>query len=482
MTDAPGGPPIPPDEEPSGYPPPPPGESAPPGWTLPPPPPASGAYEPEAPLPPLQMPAPSFPDLDERRYGDTLRPDGAGIRRARRLPPAFDTLLAVIGGLLLFIGMTELLEELPDDQEWWLSAAITGAVLAIAFVLATVVRTGPVVSGLLALAAPTAVLPASFIVAHEAPSFRVALAILLGVPLVLWLAAYLVGPMAGRPLLLGLVLAALWLLASAQIAYSTGSDFFDIESQSTTFTAAAQPTPSPDSLSPAQPLQPTPDRAPATGFLPPEGQPTDLGTPTTAPDETFVIPQPGQSFSELQPDDGAFDVGGEGYDPFQEFFGTSPFGALGNDLTERVGFVALGFGLVYLIVAFVLDSRRLSGAATAFVAVADVALVVAVVLLGIRFNGWGLPVAALGLGGLLASVGSSLNRRGTAWLGALGLLAGVGGLVTKLADELSDGDGATLEALLTVAAGLVALVLALAVNRGRGDDFGVEPPAGEPYA
>lgn len=154
--------------------------------------------------------------------------------------------------------------------------------------------------------------------------------------------------------------------------------------------------------------------------------------------------------------------------PFSAFFGFSPD-------TTPMGGIALLLGLVYVGLAVGLDRQGRPGAATPLVAAGDLALVLSLLFLASDLKAGGTGVYALVLGAALCRLGAESGRRATVWLGALGMLIGVGGLI----DAGVDDESATVAGAMALVAGAIMATVAVALDRGLLGG-GVRPSADRP--
>jgi hypothetical protein len=152
-----------------------------------------------------------------------------------------------------------------------------------------------------------------------------------------------------------------------------------------------------------------------------------------------------------------------------------------SDTTDSTAAVALLIGLGFLGVGTALDSKRLEGAATPFIAVGAFETIVGSVVLGGNTSLLAGGIAAVGAGtvvGMVAARGD--RRRATTWIGVLTVF---GGLVAVLIDIAPDSAAGVGGIALAFAVGLGIIAWRLAPLLGEpddGDDAPVMPPTAPP--
>jgi hypothetical protein len=130
--------------------------------------------------------------------------------------------------------------------------------------------------------------------------------------------------------------------------------------------------------------------------------------------------------------------------------------------------VIMVLGIAYLVVGGVLDQRRLSGAATPFVAVGAVAAISGGIGLAAPESTFAAGVVAVLIGAAVGIVGANgPQRRATTWIGVLTVF---GGLVAILADIAPSSEAGVGAIALAFALGLGALAWWLAPVLREPDD------------
>lgn len=258
---------------------------------------------------------------------------------------------------------------------------IPGVLIALALIAAggaalRLVRTGPVASAG-ATAAALGVPVLLFFLTFDVDDFPpVSLDAVLAVSSIAWLAAYVVGPGAGRLFFLGLALAGSWLFV--------------------------------------------------VNLVEPIEQLTPFGAFSASTSSSFSEEL---STGEMTFDEEGNPVFDEEFGDFESFdesdVGDAPFGFDAPDFTD-VGIVSLLFGAAYALAGFVLSRRGYDGAGTPFAAVSIAAIVVGIQAVAPELEQVGTGVLAMVLGVGLAGIGSASKRRATAWIGAA--IAGLGAI------------------------------------------------------
>jgi hypothetical protein len=156
-----------------------------------------------------------------------------------------------------------------------------------------------------------------------------------------------------------------------------------------------------------------------------------------------------------------------------------------DDKTDETAGAALAVGVALLAVGTVLDKKKLAGAATPFVAVGAIDLIVGAIVLGGNHSTLAGGLAAVGSGALVGLVGArGEGRRGTTWIGVLTVF---GGLVAVLVDIDPDTAGGVGLIAVAFALGLIAVALVLGPILGEDDEDDDAPrpmpaPPSEPAA
>jgi uncharacterized membrane protein HdeD (DUF308 family) len=135
----------------------------------------------------------------------------------------------------------------------------------------------------------------------------------------------------------------------------------------------------------------------------------------------------------------------------------------------EIGGVAALFGIAYLMAVALLDARRRTGVATAFVVPGVVALVYAIVFLGIESdNVLVAGVLSVAAGLFCGSIGTQAHRRFTVWFGAffatVGALLVAGKLTADAVNDNGDNTGYLFGAF-TIGFGLLMAAVALVTAR-----------------
>ena len=139
-----------------------------------------------------------------------------------------------------------------------------------------------------------------------------------------------------------------------------------------------------------------------------------------------------------------------------------------DDKTDETSGAALAVGVVLIAFGTVLDRKKLAGAATPFVAVGAIDVIIGAVVLGGNHSTLAGGLAAAGAGALVGLVGArGEGRRGTTWIGVLTVF---GGLVAVMVDINPDSAGQVGLIALAFAMGLIAIALVLAPILGEPDE------------
>jgi len=349
------------------------------------------------------------------------------------------TLVGVIGGLLVTLGVVVLLSKVSDEGDSPALVAGLLAALAVAGLVVSLPRLpgGPATAAGVTAAFLLAAAPMGFwLQTADSIGFKAAASLFILVPTAVWAACFLVGATRGRPVFLAGALAGLWLLLSV-LAVDTGStsSFEGSSSIQATLVAAAQETPDdvdgdgiPDEFDPdfVDPDAPEPSA--------PEDTDGD-GIPDEFDPEPFSGTNSGGSDSGSG--DSEFESDSEEFDPstiVPSLFGVPFFFGVGS-AGSAVGVIALLFGVGYLAVAAVLDQSERAGTATPFQGVGIVALLTAVSALGGDLGDVGTSLAVLVVGAGLLWLGVMARRRLTAWLGTVLAFSGVFALVATIVDD-----------------------------------------------
>jgi hypothetical protein len=163
--------------------------------------------------------------------------------------------------------------------------------------------------------------------------------------------------------------------------------------------------------------------------------------------------------------------------------GSTTFNGNGTSVTINNGsssdsnsIAALAIGIVFLVVGGVLDHRRLSGAATAFIAVGAFEAIVGAITLGASDGTLTGGLIAAATGAIVGIIGArGRGRRGSTWIGVLTVF---GGLVAVLVDIAPSSAAAVGGIALGFAVALGAIAVWLAPRLGEPDDGGMQPGAG----
>jgi hypothetical protein len=228
---------------------------------------------------------------------------------------------------------------------------------------------------------------------------------ILGGSALVWLIAYLVGPGAGRPILLGVALLFGWLFAIQAVE---------------------------------DPFQ--------NGIEPPaivEDEPFGVDTGDEASGDPFEDEFGSEFDDEFGGDSGddAFEVGPGG--------GASP---------RTIGIISVLFGGAYLLGARLLDRRAQSGAAVPFAFVGHVALPVGIVFLGDDLEALGAGIAFIVLGALVIWSGALGGRRATTVIGAAEIFVGI---ILILGDVMEEASATSVGTAMFVIGALIVLAAQL---------------------
>lgn len=148
-----------------------------------------------------------------------------------------------------------------------------------------------------------------------------------------------------------------------------------------------------------------------------------------------------------------------------------------DDTDSTASGVVMVLGIAYLVVGGVLDQRRLSGAATPFVAVGAISAISGGIGLASPEGGLATGVVAVLIGAAVGLIGAAgPQRRATTWLGVLTVFGGLVAILVDIAPSSEAGVGAI---ALAFALGLGALAWWLApVLREPDDGEPADPAAG----
>ena len=215
----------------------------------------------------------------------------------------------------------------------------------------------------------------------------VSLEAVLGGSALVWLIAYLVGPGAGRPVLLGVALAFGWLFA--------------IQAVEDPFQSGLEP---PTLLE--------------EGPLPGVDDPAPLEEDDPFADDPFAD------------------------DAFEDEFGTDVGDDFGSDSSgsgsaTTVGIISVLFGAGYLVGARLLDRRGVPGPGVPLSFVGHVALPVGVVFLSEDLEAVGTGIAFIVIGGLAIWSGALGSRRATTVIGAIEIFVGIVLVIGEFMDDSS---------------------------------------------
>ena len=163
--------------------------------------------------------------------------------------------------------------------------------------------------------------------------------------------------------------------------------------------------------------------------------------------------------------------------------GSTTFNGNGTSVTIDNGntsdsnsIAALAVGIVFLVVGGVLDHRRLSGAATAFIAVGAFEAILGAITLGASDGTLTGGLIAAATGAIVGIIGArGPGRRGSTWIGVLTVF---GGLVAVLVDIAPSSAAAVGGIALGFAFGLGGIAVFLAPRLGEPDDGGMQPGPG----
>jgi hypothetical protein len=171
---------------------------------------------------------------------------------------------------------------------------------------------------------------------------------------------------------------------------------------------------------------------------------------------------------------------GGSLDQESSVFGVTP-GVETDDSDTTTSAVIMLLGIAYLVVGGVLDQRRLSGAATPFIAVGSVSAIIGGIALASPESGFAAGVTAVLIGAAVGIVGAAgPQRRATTWIGVLTVFGGMVAILVDIAPSSEAGVGAI---ALAFALGLGALAWWLAPVLNEPDDgapadpIPVDPPA-----
>jgi hypothetical protein len=120
------------------------------------------------------------------------------------------------------------------------------------------------------------------------------------------------------------------------------------------------------------------------------------------------------------------------------------FGAGGGSDTGSLTAVGLIFGLAYYGIAALLDRRGRAGAAVALVVAGFSATVAGIIASGPDFGRAGVGVLLIVVGLVLAWYGARSGRRFTTWTWSLGIVIGLGLIVSRIFPDNYTGAGVTL--------------------------------------
>lgn len=384
---------------------------------------------------------------------------------------ALASLLGLVSGFFLVVGMFQLLGELPGDGERTTGLLVSLVFEMIGVALMFVSRRNRASTAGVALAG-VAVVPLlvyAFVDIHN-PSrtfesvgrFTTTTTLILLGAAAVWLVAHFFAPSGRHAVFLGAALVAVWMAMviqvsrepARQMADSFGLGFgppvvFD-STASGDFDAVGDPFAEIDE----QWAQFDAGKVRCDGEVLVEGDPTFWSCFDGNPIQTS------ESFDPTSPDQ----FGDTGFSGEEDFSST-------NDLGSRLGWTSLFFGVVYLATAGYLDRRRDHRRATAFFAVAAPVLVVGVTYLDQSIGANLQALLAIVLGTAAAILATRTNRRFTAWAGTLAVVVGTGNLVFQTTDS-----GSTL-AVVFLLLGALTMVGALALDRA-----GFGAPGGPPVA
>jgi hypothetical protein len=426
-------------------------------------------------------------DTAARGFAPPPRPTFA--QRLRERPrPSFAVALSAGGGVIVAIGVLLLaVDVFTRTDDGWVGALFFVVLAAIASVGLLVLPPAAHPGCVSALAASV---PAvyGFLIFPSTDSFG-DIRLFFALTIATWLLFFAVSTSRGRPILLALAAALLYVWMVAEVAdvdriatpidsgVTVSSSLGTSESSGTTFGGQNVTL---DQLDPTDPLYPLAQSCDGGDF--------------DACSELAARAEPGSNFEAF-----GLSCGGTGFgcdasidtlDSTSAF--TSPLSSQ-RDKALQIGLVSLAFGAVYLGALWFLDRRHLRVLGTAFVPTAVVALAVAAIALGEKTDSATAGGAiAIALGVVIGVVGwFGSDRRFTTWTG--GVLASVGAIViaADVAPEPSpSGDNADLigPGLVVLAFGLAVVGLALLAHRlleagGESATAGTPPPpAGGPHS
>src|SRR5262245_19675919 len=423
--------------------------------------------------------------FDSAVRGTAPPPRPTLTQRLRERPrPSFAVALSAGGGVIVAIGVLLLaVDVFTRTDDGWVGALFFVFLAAIAsvglLVLPPAAHPG-CVSGLVAS------VPAvyGFLIFPSTDSYG-DVRLFFALTIATWLLFFAVSTSRGRPILLALAAALLYVWMVAEVAdvdrfttstidsnVNISSSIGTSESSGTTFGGQNVTL---DQLDPTSPLYPLAESCDGGDF--------------DACSELAARAEPGSNFEAFGLSCGGTGFGCEAsadeFDSSSTF--TSPF-AIQRGKTLQIGLVSLAFGAAYLGALWLLARRHLRVLGTAFVPTAVVALVVAAITLGEETDsataGGAIAIAVGVVIGVVGWFGS--ERRFTTWTG--GVIASVGAIViaADVAPEPSpSGDNADLigPGLVVLAFGLAVVGLALLAHwlleaRGGLVTAGTPPPPG----
>ena len=147
----------------------------------------------------------------------------------------------------------------------------------------------------------------------------------------------------------------------------------------------------------------------------------------------------------------------------------------GSGDTGSLTAVGLIFGFAYYGIAAVLDRRGRSGAAVAFVVAGFNATVGGIVASGPDLGRAGTGVLLMVVGLVLAWYGARSGRRFTTWIWCVGVVVGIGLVVSRIFPDSYTGAGTTL-----IVVGLVVVGAAYAIATAANEAPDVEEPSPAP--
>lgn len=353
----------------------------------------------------------------------------------RRPAPTFEALLGAVGGVILLGAAAAFADRVPDDDARVAGLALSVLVLVVGCVLSAA-SLGRATAAAGVVLAAGAVLPLAMLLTNDPETIDSESDFLVGalVAVAFWLLLFAMGPSRGHGLFLGSALFMLWAGALSQTGPSPL--FFNLGPTSE----------SEIRLDSGGPGGPVPDFDPMPGFEVPEFESPPMTGFRPQPD-TQLRPPP--TFPPLQP-----------LQPMPTFRFRPPSQENPFDEGPRPpvagAVVSILFGLVYLLLAALLDASRLWRPASATFLVAVAALVTGSVLLGPRFGATAAGGAGMALAAFVVAAGVVASRRAVAWVGAAGLAVGVTTVVSSVFD---DSPNAAAACLLVVGAAVITLGL-----------------------